>query len=259
MKPLLLTLLFTLPGLGASDTILIHGHIFTGDASQKWAEAIAVTGGRIDLVGSESDVGKLKGGKTRVIDLQGRTVIPGIVDSHTHMWFGALALHGFNLATPELWIDPKTEASAFGARVKEYAQSHPKDKVLFGRAVFANDVTHDLLDQASPDRPVVVHAATEHTYWVNQKAIDMARIGTEAVADPDIEKFIVRDANRKPTGVFRESSMQLIDRALPAQTLADKAQWMREASLYLNRYGITSVVNATGEPGRDQNLRGDAG
>lgn len=235
-----------LPAFCASDTILLHGHIFTGNPAQKWAEAVAITGGRIDVVGSDADALKLKGGKTKVIDLQGRTVIPGMVDSHTHLWFGALALHGFNLATPELWIDPKTEAPAFAAKVREYAASHPRDKVLFGRAVFANDVTHELLDQAAPDRPVVVHAATEHTYWVNQKAIEMAKIGTAPVADPDIEKFIVRDANRRPTGVFRESSMQLIDRALPPQPMAEKMQWMREAALYLNRYGITSVTNATG-------------
>ncbi|HXP88469.1 MAG TPA: amidohydrolase [Bryobacteraceae bacterium] len=246
MRTFLLAAVLGLPAFCASDTILVRGHIFTGNARQKWAQAVAITGSRIDVVGSDAEVLKLKGGKTKVIDLEGRTVIPGIVDSHTHMWFGALALHGFNLATPELWVDPKAEASAFAAKVKEYAASHPKDRVLFGRAVFANDVTHDLLDAASPDRPVVIHAATEHTYWVNQKAIEMAKITTAPVTDPDIEKFIVRDANRRPTGVFRESSMQLIERALPPQPTAEKVQWMREAALYLNRYGITSVTNATG-------------
>jgi predicted amidohydrolase YtcJ len=246
MKSLFFVGVLAVPAFCASDTILVHGHIFTGNPAQKWAEAIAISSDRIGVVGSDADVLKLRGGKTTVIDLQGRTVIPGIVDSHTHLWFGALALHGFNLATPELWIDPKTEAGAFTAKVKEYASSHPKDKVLFGRAVFPNDVTHELLDQAVPDRPVVIHAATEHMYWVNQKAIEMARIGTEPVGDPDVEKFIVRDANRKPTGVFRESSMQLIESALPPQPMAEKMQWMREAALYLNRYGITSVTNATG-------------
>ena len=246
MKFLFLAVILTPPVFCASDTILIHGHVFTEHPAQKWAEAIAITGERIDLVGTNDEVMKQKGAKTRIIDLAGRTVIPGIVDSHTHMWFGALALHGFNLATPELWIDPKTEAGTFAAKVKQYADSHPKETVLFGRAVFATDVTHELLDEAAPDRPVVIHAATEHTLWVNQKAIEMANITTEPVGDPDIEKFIVRDANRRPTGVFRESSMQLIERALPVQPMAEKMKWMREAALYLNRYGITTVTNATG-------------
>ena len=246
MRTLFFVVVLAIPAFCASDTILIHGHIFTGNPAQKWAEAIAISGSSISVVGSDADALKLRGGKTKVIDLQGHTVIPGIVDSHTHLWFGALALHGFNLATPELWIDPKTEADAFVEKVKEYASSHPRDKVLFGRAVFANDVTHELLDQAAPDRPVVIHAATEHAYWVNQKAIEMAKIGTEPAADPDVEKFIVRDGNGRPTGVFRESSMQMIERALPPLPMAEKMQWAREAALYLNRYGVTSVTNATG-------------
>ena len=246
MRAFLLAAILAVPALCASDTILIHGHIYTGNAAQKWAQAVAITGTRLDLVGSDDEVLKQKGSKTKVIDLQGRTVVPGFIDSHTHMWFGALAIHGFNLSTPELWLDPKTEAAQFGAKVKEYAQSHPKDKILYGRAVFPFDVTHELLDQAASDRPIIVHAATEHSYWVNQKAIEMAKIGTEAYPDPDIERFIVRDANRKPTGVFRESSMQLIDKAMPQQPLAEKMEWMKDAQAYLNRYGITSVTNATG-------------
>src|SRR5579871_2868943 len=109
MKLVLSAVLLSAPAFCASDTILEHGHIFTANANQKWAEAVAITGGRIDAVGNDADVLKLKGGRTKVIDLKGQTVIPGIVDSHTHMWFGALALHGFNLATPELWVDPATD------------------------------------------------------------------------------------------------------------------------------------------------------
>src|SRR5689334_9289071 len=116
MRLLLFAAVLAVPAFCASDKIFVHGHIFTGTAGQRWAEAVAITRSRIDAVGSDADVLKLKGGKTKVIDLEGRTVIPGIVDSHTHMWFGALALHGFNLATPELWVDPKTEASAFAAK-----------------------------------------------------------------------------------------------------------------------------------------------
>src|ERR1700685_1400995 len=100
MKSLFFVGVLAVPAFCASDTILVHGHIFTGNPSQKFAEAIAITGDRIDLVGWDDEVMKQKGGKTKVVDLQGQTVIPGMVDSHTHMWFGALALHGFNLATP---------------------------------------------------------------------------------------------------------------------------------------------------------------
>ena len=234
------------PVLCASDLLLIHGHIYTGNEKQPWAQAIAVTGTRIDAIGADDDVMRLKSGKTKVMDLQGRTVIPGIIDSHTHMWFGALALHGFNLATPEVYIEPKDEAQLI-AKIQAYAASHPKDKVLFGRVQFPRGITHELLDRAVPDRPVVVHAPTEHEYWVNAKALAMAGITDQPVKDPEVEKFVVRDASGKPTGVLRDAGMLLIERALPAQPLKERMEWLREAGRYLNRYGITSVTNATGD------------
>jgi predicted amidohydrolase YtcJ len=93
----------------ASDTILVNGHIYTGNPNAKWAQAISITGSRIDAIGTNDEVMRRKESRTRIIDLQQRTVIPGIIDSHTHMWFGALALHGFNLATPDVYIEPKDE------------------------------------------------------------------------------------------------------------------------------------------------------
>jgi len=224
---------------------VVHGHIYTGNPRQPWAEAIAITGTRIDAVGSDEEVLRRKESKTKVIDLAGRTAIPGIVDSHTHIWFGALALHGFNLATPEVYIEPKDEAELI-SRIKAYAARHPKDKVLFGRVQFPPTASHELLDRAVPDRPVVIHAPTEHSYWVNAKALQLAGITERPAADPELEKFVVRDKQGHPTGILREAAMQLMERALPLQPLSEKLAWMRDASRYLNRYGITSITNATG-------------
>ena len=78
------------PSLFASDVILIHGHICTGNPKAPWAQALAITGGRIDAVGTDQDILNRKQAKTEVIDLRGRTVVPGFSDSHTHMWFGGL-------------------------------------------------------------------------------------------------------------------------------------------------------------------------
>jgi predicted amidohydrolase YtcJ len=90
--------------LGASDTLLVHGHVYTGNSKAPWAQAIAVTGTRIDAVGTDLEILARKQTKTEVIDLHGRTVIPGISDAHTHMWFGAMELHGVDLSTPEASI-----------------------------------------------------------------------------------------------------------------------------------------------------------
>ena len=95
--------LTVLAGLGieaqafAGDVLLIHGHIYTGVHKAPWVQALSVTGSRIDAVGTDQELLAKRGAETRVIDLHGRTVIPGIVDAHLHLWLGAIALHGFNL------------------------------------------------------------------------------------------------------------------------------------------------------------------
>jgi len=74
----------------ASDVLLIHGHIYTGNPKTPWAEALAISATRIDSVGTDQEILARKQPQTKVIDLEGRTVIPGISDSHVHMWFGGL-------------------------------------------------------------------------------------------------------------------------------------------------------------------------
>lgn len=229
----------------ASDTILVNGHIYTGNPNAKWAQAISITGSHIDAIGTNDEIMRRKESGTRIIDLQQRTVIPGIIDSHTHMWFGALALHGFNLATPDVYIEPKDEELLI-SKIKEYAVQHPRDRILFGRVQFPNEVPRGLLDRAVSDRPVIIHAPTEHTLWVNGKALELAGITEKPADDPLIERYIVRDANRRPTGVLRETAMQLMEGVLSVVPLEEKLTWMKEASQYLNRFGITSVTNATG-------------
>jgi predicted amidohydrolase YtcJ len=238
------------PALLGSDTLLIHGHIYTGNPKAPWAQALAITGTRVDAVGTDQEILSRRQDKTQLIDLHGRTVIPGISDSHTHIWFGALALHGFNLSTPESSIIPDN-ADALIEKIKAYAASHPKDKVLFGRADFGtvppSTPTHELLDRAVPDRPVVIHNTSEHALWVNAKALALAGITDQPVADPAEERYVIRDASGHPSGLLLEAAMELVERAFFTQlTLDEKLALLRDATQYLNRYGITSVVNATG-------------
>src|ERR1700685_475743 len=76
---------------GAGDILLVHGHIYTGVQQRPWVQALSVTGSRIDAVGTDEELLAARGPQTRLIDLHGRTVIPGIVDAHLHLWLGALA------------------------------------------------------------------------------------------------------------------------------------------------------------------------
>ena len=121
--------IFSGSALFASDTVLIHGHIYTGNSRTPWAQALAITGSRIDAVGTDQEILSRRSAKTEVIDLQGRTVVPGFSDDHTHMWFGALELHGLNLSTPEATITPDDDPEGVVNRIKAFAASHPDDKV----------------------------------------------------------------------------------------------------------------------------------
>ena len=246
-----LILVFLVPGLlSASDTLFIHGHIYTGNAKTPWVQALAITGTRIDAVGTDQEILARRQPKTQVIDLQGRTVIPGISDSHTHMWFGAMALHGVNLSTPDASITPD-DANALVEKIKSYAASHSSEKILFGRADFSttppSTPSHELLDRAVPERPLILHHTSEHALWVNAKGLELAGITDRPVADPAEEKYIIRDASGHPSGLLLEAAMEIVERAVfAAVPLEDKLAMLREASHYLNRYGITSAVNATG-------------
>src|SRR5579871_4064934 len=95
-----------LPAAHAAVTVLAHGHIYTGDPRQPWAQAIAFRDDRIVAVGPDKAVLGQWGRAAKVEDLKGRTVIPGIVDSHVHLLYGAYALHGLNLSTPQASITP---------------------------------------------------------------------------------------------------------------------------------------------------------
>lgn len=203
-----------------SDLLLIHGHIYTGRGAAPWAEALAVSGSRIEAVGKDREILKHRQSHTRIIDLQGKTVIPGIVDAHVHLLFGAMQLHGLNLSTPGESVTPK-RPDLLVARIRAYAASHPGDRILLGRADFSSSPTyapsHELLDRAVSDRPVIIHGAFEHSLWLNAKALALAGITDRPVADSSEERNIVRDAGGHPSGVLIEDAMQLAERAVQSE------------------------------------------
>jgi predicted amidohydrolase YtcJ len=256
-KLVLLLLALSSYAVFASDSVLLNGHIYTANSKKPWVEALAITGDKIDAVGSNAEMERYRAANTKVIDLQGKTVIPGITDGHVHLWFGALALHGFNLSTPESNITSKDSDLLFG-KIKSYAASHPKDSVVFGRVQFITDfaasgttfkkpaVTHELLDRAVPDRPLVIHDTSEHALWVNQKALDLAHITDRPFADHSIEENILRDAHGHRSGVVMEGAMEVVEQALPDPPLEVKFEWLGQAMRYLNSFGITSTTMATG-------------
>ena len=233
-----------------ADTLLQHGHIYTGNPAHPWAESLLVSGATIAAVGTDRETRKIAKPSVTVIDLRGRTVIPGIVDSHVHVLYGAFALHGLNLSLPDesTTVD---KPDILVARLRSFAAAHPDDPVLFARADFSatppSTPNSSLLDRAVPDRPLVVHNTSEHALWINTAALKMAGVTDFPVPNPLEERGIVRDASGHPTGVFLEAGMEVVERSVATRVPTDDVLNMLEAAgHYLNSYGITSVVNATG-------------
>jgi predicted amidohydrolase YtcJ len=245
----MLLLTFEGPAL-AADTLLIHGHIYTGNPKQPWAESLLVADTQIAAIGTDREVGGKAGHGAKVVDLKGRTVIPGIVDSHAHVIYGGFALHGLNLSTPERSITPDKPDELVRA-LAAYAQVHPNDAVLFVRADFGtappSTPTKELLDRAVQDRPVVVHNTSEHALWVNTAALKMAGVTDFPLADAQEERGVIRDASGHPNGVLLEAGMAVMARAVFEHVpQEDLLKMTAAATRYLNSFGITSVVNATG-------------
>jgi len=252
---LLLGSILAAPGARASDMILLNGRIYTAAAPNggpagvpKWADAIAGTGARIEAVGSAADVLRTRTAATRVVDLKGQMVIPGITDNHTHPWFGGLALTHLNLSTPEENIRPDHDRALFIARIKAYAAAHPNEPVVFARSEFDRHPGPGLamLDEAVPDRPLVIHNVDEHWLWVNSKALALAGVTDKPLPDPLEESYIERDAQGHPTGVFDEAAQEVMERALPPMPMDEQVRIMEASEHYLNSLGITSVVAMTG-------------
>src|SRR5262245_44816393 len=166
----------------SADLVVHNGKIWTVDKQHPEVQALAVWHGRIIAAGTDADIKALIGPQTKVIDLEGRRVLPGFHDSHVH-FLGS----GMRLAEVQL-KDAKDEAE-FGRRLKEFDQKLPKDRWLLGgewdhdRAFNGQLPTAAMVDKYVPDRPVFLRRYDGHMALVNTKVLKMAGI-TAATADP---------------------------------------------------------------------------
>lgn len=225
-----------------ADLIFRNGPIYTLETPGEKVEALAVRGERIIFTGSWNEAQLLVGGHTRVVDLQGRALLPGFTDSHVHPISGGLALMGCNL-------DGIEEPDSLLAFLKNYAEAHPEKEWIQGHnfwlASFPNgNPRKEWLDSIIPGRPVYVTSSDAHSAWVNSKALELAEI-TAATPDPP-NGLIERDENtNEPTGALREEAMALVEKLIPAYTPEELAAGLRKGLEVANSHGITNFVEAS--------------
>jgi len=240
------------------DTIIINATVRTMDPQRPTAEAIAILGNRIVALGTTSEIQKLAGQNTKVIDAQKRLVLPGFNDAHVHFLSG-----GFQLSSVDL-RDAKTPEE-FAERIRAFASKLPAGSWITGgdwdheRWPEAKLPTKELIDRFTPNTPVFVSRLDGHMALANSLALKLGGVTSKTVDPPG--GVIVRDANGEPTGILKDAAQSFVWNVKTESTFEEKLMAARAASNYAARLGVPSVqdVYAGSDVGVYQTLldRGD--
>jgi predicted amidohydrolase YtcJ len=227
-----------------ADLIITNARALTFDPARPSAEAVAVVGGRIAYVGSAAEALGLRGPRTRLIDADGRSLLPGLIDTHYHLLWGSIKLD-------DIRFEGVGSYAEMADTIKAYAAGYPEKPWLVGYGLAYNmlpgaSLTRQHLDAVIADRPLVVVAFDLHTAWANTKAMQLANLLSGGECAPGNEIVIAADGTA--SGELREPGaynqvLGLMPALSPAQTRALLHKGLEQAA----RYGITSVQNMDGD------------
>lgn len=241
----LLLLVSAVPALSQTsivDVVFVNGAIWTVDKSMPNAEAVAVQGGRIVAVGSNEEIGKLAGAKTKRVDLHGKRMLPGFIDDHTHFMSG-----GFQLQSVDLRY-AKSEQE-FAALIKTRAEKNP------GRWITGGDWDHDnwpggnlptkeLIDRFTQQTPVFVNRYDGHMALANSYVLRIAGIDKKTPDPPG--GTIVRDKKSgEPTGILKDAAMSLVYQHIPDPSEQEMVEAAKLALAEARKYGVTSIQDVS--------------
>ena len=223
------------------DLMLLDGKIYTMNPKFPKAEAVAVRDSKITAVGKTSDVENLGKRNFKVINLQGKTVVPGFIDCHTHFLSFALSLGQVN-------FDLITSFDQILSQIKTFAKKLRPQEWLLGRGWDKNilrkggSFTKEVLDKICPNNPVALRSKDHHLLWVNSKALKLAEID-KYKEDPPGGK-IDRDPNSgEPTGILKEYACDLIWEKVSPPSPEKSKRLLAEAQKLANSFGLTGIHN----------------
>ena len=227
-----------------SGLIITNAKVFTADAENPAADAVVVQGKKVAFVGTEADALAYKIPGSRVIDAGGKTLMPGIIDSHFHLYWGALNLA--NVALGDV-----RGVSNLRQKVQAFKDEHP-DKTFLRGGGLAYDVlpngerlTRQHVDKIEADIPLILVAFDFHSAWCNTAALRAAGILHGAEVGSNAE--IVMAGDGTATGELREfEAMQRVTDLMPAPSKAEERTLLEGAVRLAHSYGITSVHNMNG-------------
>ena len=224
----------------SADTVLVKGAVYTMDAARSWAQAVAIRGGRLVLVGTDEQIRESVGPRTEVVDLAGRMLVPGFQDAHVHP-----VAAGVDLLQCDL--HHLSSAEDYLEAIKSYADEHPDVPWILGGgwsmdAFERGTPTAAALDRVVPDRPVFLPNRDGHGAWVNSLALKIAGV-TRDTADPR-DGRIERNDQGEPEGTLHEGAADLVGTHTPEATADQMYEGLRKGQAYLHSLGITAWQDA---------------
>jgi len=203
-------------------------------------DALAVTDGRISAIGGRADVEGLIGAATRVVRLDGETLLPGFQDAHIHPVQGEMTVMQCDLS--------ELPSDQFAGAIRAYAAQHPERAWIVGAGWSVTDFPDAAprraeLDTLVPDRPAFLWSRDGHSAWVNSRALAVAGI-TAATPDP-VGGLIVRDADGSPGGTLREGGVSLVEQFVPPLSAEEHAIALASVQRRLHALGITAWQDAS--------------
>ncbi|MDB0009361.1 amidohydrolase [Luminiphilus sp.] len=225
--------------VSSADVILVGGHIYTADAPSREAEAVAIEGDTIVYVGSRQEAERYRTPATRVINTEGKMVLPGFHDAHLHTFMGGRSLVGCDLANaPDIESTEAILKSCLAASSSSWLVAEGLNLALFEES----GPRLDWLNAMAGDRPMLLRASDGHSVAANTALLKMANISATTATPPS--GVIERDEFGAPSGTFREAAMALVEQVLPQLTEQERLNVMRTAIGAINEVGITSVFDA---------------
>jgi predicted amidohydrolase YtcJ len=234
-------------GRSNPDLILHRGHIITVDPKKPRAQALAIIGDRILAVGSDSAIIGLAGPDTRKIDLEGRTVVPGFIDAHTHpAYAGRYHLRYIDCDLRSIKaIQESVRKKAAATKKGEWVLGFKYDDTKTAEKRF---ITRADLDAAAPDHPVFIVHRGGHTAYVNSLALKLARV-SEYTPDPKGGGFGRDPSSGRLTGRLLETGKEPFNKIIPSDfSREDNRQAVKLVTGMMSRAGITSATDAYGSP-----------
>src|SRR5215467_175530 len=233
-----------------ADRVYRNGTIFTADAQHPSAQALAIRDGRIVYVGSNERVTAFIGPATKVTDLKGGFLMPGLVDGHLHPLEAGLKLAKCSLDYESLTVE---ELQQRVQACLDKTKNQEPDGWLEVVSWFQESMrpagvktSRSTLDALKTSRPIIIRSSFGHTVLANSRALALAKI-SKATADP-LGGKIWRDADGNPTGLLEDAAFAVFSTLVPRPTHQENIAASKAAEQAMNRQGVTSFLDAVGSP-----------